>query len=721
MEGLCSKVADVFSVGGSYNKAADDASAEGLYREAESLYARARVIRAEVLGEEHPDVADSLNNLAVLYAVQGLYGKAEPLYERALEIWQKAFGESHIRVAYALDNLASLYLDQGLYGKAEPLYERALVIRKQVLGEGHPDVADSLRNLGRLRLGQRRLTDAVPLFTQALVISEGRLRREALDFSESRLAGFLRFLDEDGQGLHALLRAHLGSADVRRLAFTSALLFKGRSIEEASDISRTILRSMGPDDRATFEHLRELRTQRARLSLDGPGELAPAEYQQRLRRLEENAETLEADLAKRSAPLRARRARPPADDILQRVAAALPPGSALVEFVVYTDTPPVPESETPRSKLPATLRYQALLLFPDGRTGAVDLGPANVVDDAISRFRDALASRDVRVQAAAQKLYRRAFEPLLPLLASTRKVFVSPDGQLSLVPFAALHDGQRFLVDTFDFTYVTSGRDILTSSGDISISTSAVILADPDYGASPPAQGGGTTPPYVEQSWAPIPGSRQEAEAIQRLLPHAQLLLGPAATKVRLFSLTAPGILHVATHGKFSEDAVVPPGGRGLGSPGGIRIPPPSDPLLRSGLVLAGAGLSRNNKPGDSFVTALELAGLDLWGTQLVVLSACDTGRGDVRRGQGVHGLRRSFLAAGAQTLVVSLWNVNDEVTRGLMERYYRNLIAGQGRVAALRESMRAVREKHPHPYFWAPFIAVGLDAPLHPHASSNR
>jgi CHAT domain-containing protein len=143
----------------------------------------------------------------------------------------------------------------------------------------------------------------------------------------------------------------------------------------------------------------------------------------------------------------------------------------------------------------------------------------------------------------------------------------------------------------------------------------------------------------------------------------------------------------------------------------------PDDPLLRSGLVLAGTR-AQQGPPGwlpreDSLVTALELAGLDLWGTQLVVLSACDTGRGDVRLGQGVYGLRRALVVAGAESLVTSLWKVDDEVTRQLMDVYYQHLLAGEGRSAALHQAMRTLRQTHPHPYFWAPFIPIGRVGPL--------
>jgi CHAT domain-containing protein len=135
-------------------------------------------------------------------------------------------------------------------------------------------------------------------------------------------------------------------------------------------------------------------------------------------------------------------------------------------------------------------------------------------------------------------------------------------------------------------------------------------------------------------------------------------------------------------------------------------------------LVLAGAQAGGvGSGPGRverSVVTALELAGMDLWGTQLVVLSACETGRGDVKHlGQGVYGLRRALVMAGAETVVTSLWKVNDATTGGLMEGYYQQLLAGQGRATALREAMKALREKQPHPYYWAPFIATGSNMPL--------
>ena len=711
--------------------------AQGLYDQAEPLLQRALDISEALSGKSAPHLARPLLKLGNLYLAQGLYGRAEPLLQRALAITEAAYGRTDLDVADPLNDLADLYSARGWYGRARPLYERALAIRRASFGKNSPRDAETLNHLALVHLAQGRLAKALPLLTHAFAISEQRLRQEALGLSEANLARFLQFLRTDEERLYALLRAHPDNVQVRRLALGAALLLKGRSIGESADISRTIYRSLSAPDRDTFERLRGLRAQLAQLSLQGAGSRSPTAHQQRLAELSEQGAALEADLARRSAPLRALAALPSPAEIVDRVAAALPRDAALVELITYVDRPLVPTAEPQRSH---PLRYLALVLFPDATIRVQDLGPAGPIDSAASRLRDALANRDASFLASAQTLHGLAFQPLRPLLGSTRRLFLAPDGQLALVPFAALHDGQRFLVDTFDFTYLPSGKYLLPRSEESPPPDSVVVLADPDFSTplQAPAASSAERSPSLERffstlsadggqrAWAtfPLPGTRQEAKAIQRLLPQTQLFLGAQATKERLLQLPPPGILHLATHGFFFEDAPTPAGSRAVVNFGPLsqdtRAPSPPDPLLRSGLVLAGAsppGPSGSSpalaSAEHSLVTALELAGLNLWGTQLVVLSACDTGRGDVKLGQGVYGLRRAFFVAGAETVVMSLWAVNDETTWQLMETYYRHLLEGQGRASALREAMRELRRTQPHPHYWAPFLAMGRDSPL--------
>jgi CHAT domain-containing protein len=189
-----------------------------------------------------------------------------------------------------------------------------------------------------------------------------------------------------------------------------------------------------------------------------------------------------------------------------------------------------------------------------------------------------------------------------------------------------------------------------------------------------------------------------EARALKALFPESTLLTGRRATKGSLERLNGPSILHIASHGFFLTD-------EGRGVPASAVS---ENPLLRSGVALAGANMP--GARGDGILTALEAAGLDLWGTNLVTLSACDTGVGEIRNGEGVYGLRRAFMLAGAETLVMSLWPVDDAVARDTMVGYYARLRAGIGRGDALRQAKLAIAKRPGmrHPYYWAGFIQSG-------------
>ncbi len=711
------------------------------YTHAESLYRRALKIYENSLGESHPEFATILNNLAGLYADQGRHARAESMYERALTIRGDTLGENHPYVASVLNNLAALYKNQGQHARAESLYERALKILDATLGEENPRVTILLNNFARLRLSQQRLNAALPLLRRAFTSNEQHLRKEVFGLSEKRLISFLQMQRNDEELLYVAARSHPGDRRILSLALASVLLRKGRSVQEIANTSQLIYRKLEHSDRERFDRLRSLRTQLATLSLAGPGSRSPADYQQRLKKLASEGDSLEADLARRSAPLRRFLSLPTPDQIVPQVRDALPDDGILIEFIAYLTYTSLPKPGFQLEEHDSTLRYLALLLFPDGRIRAVDLGLAEPINQAVLRLLNALAGNTASYLPAAQDIYTRVFGPLVPYLGEHHRLFLSPDDQLNLVPFAALYDGHRFLVESFDINYLTSGKDLLPRPEPPPSARSVIILADPDFRASPVESVLAMQVPsaLIERSasmarffstlrsqgldvpWPPLPGTRLEAQAIQRLLPNAQVLLGAEATKQALLKLSTPGLLHIATHGFFLEDSTNPPGVRAPVSFGAIAATPvarPADPLLRSGLVLAGAhpqGVSPGSQRlEDSLVTALELAGLNLWGTQLVILSACDTGRGDVKRGEGVYGLRRALLVAGAETVVTSLWKVNDEVTRQLMEGYYRHLLAGQGRTRALHEAMRELRRQHPHPHYWAAFTALGSDAPLH-------
>ncbi len=283
----------------------------------------------------------------------------------------------------------------------------------------------------------------------------------------------------------------------------------------------------------------------------------------------------------------------------------------------------------------------------------------------------------------------------------------------------------------YQISYLNSGRDLLKFDAVEPSQNPALILADPDYetatnfprsdvAAGPGTRADSQAADFRQLQFQRLPGTAAEAEAIRPFLPNARILTTDEATENAVKQVEAPRILHIATHGFFLTD-VEPPAveGRGIGvvaSDGTLPNTLPrvsvavENPLLRSGLALAGFNRRRSGNE-DGVFTALEASSLNLLGTQLVVLSACDTGLGDITNGEGVYGLRRAFAMAGAESQLMSLWQVSDFGTQSLMARYYEKLTAGMGRSEALRavqlEMLESGGEYH-HPYYWAAFILAG-------------
>jgi len=294
------------------------------------------------------------------------------------------------------------------------------------------------------------------------------------------------------------------------------------------------------------------------------------------------------------------------------------------------------------------------------------------------------------------------------------------------VPFAALMDEHgEYVAQRYELTYLTSGRDLLSLATPAPARGSPVVMADPAYGSSasgPPPDVGAYRSGDLDRSglvFTPLAGTADEAKTLQGLLKlnAPDVLTGANATEEKLKRLHGPRILHVATHGFFLSDqqvaaAALRPVSFSAETP---PLPLGENPLLRSGLALAGANTRRSGESDDGILTAAEAAQLDLRGTQLVVLSACETGLGQVEEGEGVYGLRRALVLAGAQAQLVSLWKVADAKTQALMVDYYERLLKGEGRSAALREAQLAMiaNPATQHPYYWAAFVPIGNWTPL--------
>ncbi|WP_437758326.1 tetratricopeptide repeat protein [Sorangium sp. So ce1389] len=728
------------------------------YATAEMLYKRALEIRDSVLHPDHPDVAESLDNLAMLHYTRGDDTPTEPLFTRALAIREKALGKEHPDVAESLGHLALLYRARGDYARAAPLFDRALAISEKALGKEHPDVATLLQNIAILHQAQGDGVESTRRMTLAAAIEDRNaavLLATGADEQKRAYIATLRRSTEAAVSLH--VRFAPDDEAAKRLAITTIVRRKGRVLDAMAYGLAALRRRVSPENRALLDKLSRVSAELSAATWRGPEAPRPDEltpdparldaYRARLADLEESHRQLEAEVSRRSPEVRAQLSPIP----LAGVQAALPAGAALVELFRYHPLDPAADSLETQWGKP---RYVAYVLRREGDIAWADLGEAEPIEEAVHGLRKALARAAIDPRPPARALDALVMQPIRGLLGPTQRVLLSPDGALNLVPFGALVDEDgRYLIERYAFTYLPSGRDLVRFRATAPPRQSEVVLAAPDYDG-PPAQprpeGAGAPSPATGvamraaptvaapalDAWqsregrgeamrfSPLASAAEEGRAVGQQLRGAQVLLGAYATERAVKALHGPRLLHVVTHGFFLPDQRefhTPPrpppldlGSRGLGALGSA-LHHIEDPLLRSGLALAGANRRSTGDEEDGILTALEASQLDLNGTQLVVMAACETGVGDAKSGDGVYGLRRALVIAGAETQVMSLWKVSDDATRELMLAYYARLLAGGGRGDALRDAQLAMlaSPERAHPFYWASFIVSGNDAAL--------
>ncbi|MEL6554132.1 MAG: tetratricopeptide repeat protein [Cyanobacteria bacterium J06621_11] len=682
------------------------------------LYERSLYIYEDALGPNHPDVGTILNNLGSLYVEQENYAAALPLYERSLSISETALGSNHPDVATRLNNLARLYREQGNYDDALQLQERSLSIYEAMFGPNHPTVAISLNSLAVLYYAKGQVSQAINLSNRASAIEETSLASNLRGASETRQQYYANGLEKSTYTvLSGAINEAPTNSEAAQLALTTILRRKGRVLDATASTSQQLRHQLTPENQALLDELNTVRTQLTNLRFSNPNSHPPEQYQTKLNQLEPKAEALEEQLARSSAQFRIE-SEPVTTAAIQ---ALIPANAALIELVLYE---PVDYNNL-QSPWGAP-RYAAYITTQAGSIQSVDLGEAVVIDQLVSEFLRSLATKSNSVNSIARQLDEKLMAPIRPLVGDKTHLLISPDSQLTLVPFDALVDEQnRYLIETYQTSYLTSGRDLLKLQLDNNSTEAPVIIADPDYAeglnAQPVTSSTQRSVDAASLSFNPLPGTAAEAEAISPLFPSATLFTGQQATENNLKQIDAPSILHIATHGFFLPDVefVTPsnPDERAASldiistkEPTQITQSNLENPLLRSGLALAGAN-TRSSDGEDGIFTALEASGLNLYGTQLVVLSACETGLGKASNGEGVYGLRRAFTIAGAQSQLMSLWQIDDLGTSELMTLYYQNLIEkGQGRSESLRNAQLALMETgtYAHPYYWSSFIFSG-------------
>ena len=742
---------------------------QGNFREAEPLYNTSYEYISESLGKNHPDALGMQNNLAYLYMLMEEYEAAAALFEGLVERWSIAIGPDHQDALKSRNNLGRVYQKLGRLDEAEQQVMATLAARSESLGGRHIDTIRSMIDLGSIYLDQGRINEARKELTDALEIAEQEIGEQhpytfealnnlarveeaagelstAVELREMGLARRSVFLDRmlwvTGENAReGYIRLHRPELDeyLRLLtsitdplrgkkAIEASLQRKGLLLKITSEIEQIAQLTADPKLASISAELERARKSFASLTLSGPTADTQGRHAEALYNLELRVNDLQGELGRASVRYRSSIAETNADAL----EASLAENTALVDILMYN------EGDEPRVLAGVMVNQGGEISYD-----LVEFPDRAAIEKSVIAYRsiiqDDLAD-EYEIIDAGQRAYELVWAPIRESIREVDYVYLVPDGVLNILPFNALmNDDEEYLIQTTDVHLLTSGRDLLPNEYQLS-EGEYVILAGPDYnsdkvvGAEALEAAAGRRSAAMKLgirgsggglrglNFAPLPGAEEEGRIItEQVVANEQkneVFFGEQAQEQVLADIIeSPEILHIATHGFFLEaDDTLRKRLLKMQRSSEIQVPPPGDnPLLRAGLAFAGINsnaqfLGDIDTTNDGVLTALEVLGLNLSGTKLVVLSACETGLGEIHEGEGVYGLRRSFQEAGVAEVISSLWEVSDAGTQALMTDFYERILAGTPAREALRDTQLAMIDSAlwGYPYIWSAFMIVG-------------
>ncbi len=689
----------------------------------------------------------------VILHERGKLSEAEAILSRVLDVRAAGYRLRDRDLAANLIALADLRVDQGRVPEAVVMYEEALSITEEIFGPGHPMASETRLKLSRCASLRGEWPSAFDYSLQAELDAQDHTRTLLTGFSE-RVG--LRYASTRPSGLDRTLSllAERQDADLIRRAFDVVIRGRALLLDEMADRRRTLSLGRGSIDESLVEELIQSRKRLARLIVQGPGGGEPEVVERFMQAVAET--TRERDRAERAlvAANRAFRLSERQRSVgVDQIEAALPAGSGLLAFVRYERA--VADG--------ARGAYLAFLLRPDRQIiELADLGDAGEIDALVEQVREQVVSeaevtlsssgsRERAYRRAAERLRQRVWDPISLGLEGLDRVFVVPDGSLHLVSLAALPNGDAaYLLESGPrLHYLSAERDLLREPFE-GHQGGLLAIGNPDFDeetlfADLSPQGtdslaarsaGDTASPGVYRGprsacesfetmrFEPLPASELEVQEVVGVWSEGssdsgavELLRGEAAESRVKRLASGRRVLHLATHGFYLGGDCPAYEWRDSSGERSVRFADLENPLLGSGLAFAGANHRRSARPDedDGILTAEEVAAIDLFGLEWAVLSACESGVGDVRAGEGVFGLRRAFTSAGARTLIMSLWPVDDDATREWMRALYHHRFAADATTLdavhqATLDLLNARRAAglSTHPFYWAGFVAAG-------------
>ncbi|HET6323185.1 MAG TPA: CHAT domain-containing tetratricopeptide repeat protein [Planctomycetaceae bacterium] len=681
---------------------------------AEQLCRDSLEIKRRVLGEQHPDFHVTLDQLGAVYRAEGRYVEARDTFEKTLKFAQQSLGDDHLFVANLLCELGNTAHDMNDDAGAAHLFTQELDVAKRLYRGDHPITARALFDLGSNQYCVGRRENAALLLSDALVMCQNVLRENFGVLAQREQLAL--------EGQHRrYLDVYLSVTDelqVPAAATYRHLLAAKGAVTADQWLSR--LERRRPELAPLTEQMRDIGARLAHLSFSTPDRSHREAWLKEISDLTEQKERVEQELANKSAVFRdGRLTTRPDPNALRKL---LPANAALIDILAYARSFSRKPDEKTRRK--AELRFVAFVLRRDAEIRRIELGPADPIVQKMKTWRETYGANQGSVDVG-RELRDRIWKPLEPELKGAETVLLSPDGAFCSFPLAALPGSKPggYLIEERNIVMVPVPQLLLqTKNGSLdsepAMPTSfdaPLLVGNVDFDADPrtlPATAVAARGEAPQGLFSPLPGTSQEIDDVAGIYRGAFHREPLALTGKRASEQAVRGEtprhrwLHFATHGFFAPSSVLtaekaqPVADRAAGNLiGSVEAARGFHPSLLSGIVLAGANrgwASRDRRSSkeveDGLLTALDVEQMNLADTELVVLSACETGLGRLAGGEGALGLQRAFQVAGARNVIASLWKVDDQATATLIHLFYLNLwVKKQSPADALRNAQLAI------------------------------
>ncbi len=650
----------------------------GNYSQAESIYS----VLEKKISKGTAEEANLLNNRAILYLLMKKEDQVEEQLKAAADIYKNSLGENSPAYAKVISDLGNFLRYKKRFDAASPLLEKALALRKELLGESHPLYAQSEEDLAILYWKQGRMDEANDLYNKLMGSSLEFIEKYFPPMSEAEKTKYWDLLSPRFERYYnfALQRSSKDPSILKQV-LDYRITTKGLLLNSSRKLSRAILHSgnegLIKDYTAWLDNKEQLTV------LYGYSREELKEQGISLDSLQDATNSIEKLLSSRSIEFSGLifSDRKNTEDLR----AKLNSGEALVEMIRVRGFDEAVSDSC----------FYVALVLKAGEEYPHSVIYKNGNDLEIKYARQYRIS--MKNKLPDERSYDIYWSPLAKEAGSLKKIFFSPDGiYTQLNPYTFKKPGGDYLLNELEIVLLGNPADLLDLKKANSTVKRATLIGFPDYGTGTIVQ---------------LPGTRIEVDAIQKLLKSSGYqvseYLQKEASEHNLKAAHDMSILHIATHGYFLKDV-----SRASWPIGVLADYAKENVLLRSGLILAGAAENDKLSPAldssnNGILTSYEAMDLNLQGTDLVVLSACETGLGEVKAGEGVYGLQRAFMAAGANTIIMSLWKVDDAATQILMNSFYTNWVKSGDRQQAFRQAQQQLMQKYKDPLYWGGFVMV--------------